>query len=64
MIYSPLLPFTYINQFLTPVTTERYILLQHIIVVKWCKSGGDYTDVYGWRYSWKEVRMVQKQDKI
>ena len=47
----PSTPLHLINQFLTPVTTERYVLPQHIIVVNGCKSGWEYTEVYGWDYS-------------
>jgi hypothetical protein len=54
MIYSPPFTFTNINQFLTPVTTERYVLPQHIIVVNECKIGEEYIEVYGWGYSWRD----------
>ena len=55
---SPPLPFTNINQFLTPVTTETYVLPQHIIGVNWCKSGTEYIELYGWDCNWREIRNM------
>ena len=57
-MYFPPHPFTYNNQVLTPVTTERYVLPQRIIVVNGYKSGRDFTEVYWWGYRWREMQNM------